>query len=355
MIKQLTVRNFQCHGVFEQHLSPGVNVFVGKSGIGKSAGVVRPLRLLAFNRPLGESYRRWGSNETEVTVELDSGVEVSRLKSNKDNLYRLGIEVFRSFGQQPPEAVQEALNLGEINFQFQHDPIFLLSMSPAELARTLNEVAGLDQIDTAFSRINSRLRREKQEIATAETLKNKLEEEVGRYKDLDQLEVQVNIIEELDSRSRSAYARGEKLEYIADKLEKTKEQVNRYKGLDELEKTDITMQHIMEGVLQFKAEHDLLNDLADRWDTANQEIDRFKPLDKLDIIVSSLYLLSTNIQAKQKEWRELEAMADRIERAELMLMETEKELSETREQFHSLMPEVCPLCGTLIKINQTRF
>lgn len=349
MLKRLTVRNFQCHTALDQELSPGVNVFVGKSGAGKSAGVVRPMRLLAFNRPLGESYRRWGSDETEVLVELDDGREVSRTKGDKDNLYRLGEEEFRSFGQQPPEAVREALNLGEINFQFQHDPLFLLSMRAPELSRTLNEVAGLDQIDEAFSRVNSRLRRERQELATADALKIKHQELADKYKDLDQLEVQCRLAGELDSRRAQAKALGDRLADLAGRWTMAEASADRYAGLEEVEQLHTTISHIVEGIIENKAEHDALVDLADRWDGVLEELHRMKQLDRLDLVGSDLCLRSTKIQAADERRKGLLFLAYKMERAAAATEKAQEDLSATQQEFSKAMPRVCPLCGSIRK------
>lgn len=348
MIKHLTVRNFQNHSAFDQELSPGVNVFVGRSGAGKSAGVVRPLRLLAFNRPLGESYRKWDSDETSVTVELGSGVEVSRIKSDKENLYWIAdseTEVFRSFGQQPPEAVAEVLNLGEINFQFQHDPMFLLSMSPAELARTLNEVAGLDQIDEAFIRINSRLRRERAEVSAAESLRDHLKADLDKYKELEELEINVQLMEELESRQVAQEGKAVKLNSLAEKWDASGSEFHKYDDLWSVVKTCQEADQSMIDIMTLKARYDYLNDLADRWGESVKSIDTFEQLIDLDLSTMSLIAIVRDTQTREKEWRELAALADKIERAERLLRQAELDLLKGREEFEKLMPETCPLCG----------
>lgn len=160
MIRSLRIRNFQSHEDTTLALHPGVNVLIGSSDQGKSA-VVRAIRWVVLNLPRGERYRsRWGG-DTEVELVLQDGVVVSRTRTNKVNGYSCQSSmtsstgnVWKALASGVPEEVQQILRLSEVNLQLQHDASFMLAQSPADLARFLNNMVGLELIDGATSYAN---------------------------------------------------------------------------------------------------------------------------------------------------------------------------------------------------------
>lgn len=163
--------NFQSHTSTTLDLRPGVNVLVGSSDSGKSA-VVRALGLVVFNRPSGDAWcRRHGAeDDTSVTVSTDAEVAVRRVRG-KVNEYQIKAKggdpkSLKAVGTDVPQPVAEALNLNELNLQRQGDRHFLLAESPSETARTLNEIAGLEEIDKAHSVITAIIRDTNRELAS---------------------------------------------------------------------------------------------------------------------------------------------------------------------------------------------
>ncbi|RLB11180.1 MAG: hypothetical protein DRG39_04680 [Deltaproteobacteria bacterium] len=203
MINFLKIRNFQSHKNTEINFSPGVNVIIGLSDTGKSS-ILRALRWVVENRPAGFAFRPWFAKKgecTEVTVGLPE-VDVRRVRSSTENLYWLGEEKLEGFGQDVPERVKEVLNLGEGCFQKQLDPVFLLTDSPGEVARTLNRVTRLDEIDALLSNLaslNNSVNRERKLIkADLDDLKGQLVE----FKDLPAIERIIEGVEEASAQLR---------------------------------------------------------------------------------------------------------------------------------------------------------
>lgn len=350
MIKNLKIKNFQCHQEQEFELDSGVNVFVGKSGAGKSAGVVRPLKWLVFNRPLGDSFRRWGSDTTWTEIQLAEGVNIARKKSDKENCYEMlegvkGVQYFSSFGQTPPESIQSVLNLSQINFQFQHDQLYLLSHSPSEVGRILNELTGMDRIDRAFSNIGSRIRRETQEVTTSAALKEKIEKELEHFIDLDKLDLSISVYEELDNQASVKAIRASSLRSLSIRIANSDERIGLFKGFTKLQQT------ISETDQRFA----LFEELSDRGvglytisgaiSLANNKI---RALSRVSELAERL----ENLQAGKIRAEELESQAKAIEMlatrrwslgAQIGKMETV--LEDLHQQFDELMPDQCPLCG----------
>jgi exonuclease SbcC len=165
MIKRLHLRNFQSHFDTSLRLSRGVNIIIGPSDVGKTA-IVRGLRWVRFNRPLGESYRRHGTEQTRVLVETDKGVVVR--KRDGKNGYRVNGKWLEAMRGEVPEAVAKVLPLEEDHFQGQMDSPFMLSRSAGEAARQLSRAAGLDEIQGIFNWLSVKLRAVTEERTRAE-------------------------------------------------------------------------------------------------------------------------------------------------------------------------------------------
>lgn len=158
MLEKLVIKNFQCHAALEVFFDPGVTTLVGPTDAGKSA-VLRALRWLCLNRPAGDAFVRDGAGRASVTLTLDGGQTVTRTKGRDANGYALGGQEFRAFGQDVPPAVRGLLNVGELNFQTQHDAPYWLGLSPGQVSRELNALVNLDAMDAALAHANARLRR----------------------------------------------------------------------------------------------------------------------------------------------------------------------------------------------------
>lgn len=147
MLETLAIQNFQIHERRVIEFAPGVTVFWGLNGTGKS-GILRAIRLAARNTPASDRYIRRGAKGCIVTLGVD-GRLVTRKRGPGVNAYLLDEQEYVSFGQGVPAPVAALLNVTEQNFQRQHDGPFWLGLSPGALARELNAIVDLDVIDRA--------------------------------------------------------------------------------------------------------------------------------------------------------------------------------------------------------------
>lgn len=167
MIKHLSLVNFQGHRASSFKFHPGVNVIVGQSDSGKTS-IIRALKWLATNRPSGDSFKRHGKDAVKVTVQTEEDTIV-RFRNKSRNTYRMnGGERFAAVGTGVPEDILKALNLSDINWQLQHDPPFLISESAGDVAKKLNDIAGLSIIDRCFSNLASEKRENDSQIRDLE-------------------------------------------------------------------------------------------------------------------------------------------------------------------------------------------
>ncbi len=159
MITSLAINWFQSHKKSLLEFSPGLNIIVGSSDSGKSS-LIRALLWVLNNRPAGDTIKNWKAQErdkVQVTVNFpEHCVQKERIKSKSKYIVD-GVE-FEALKQDVPEEVSCAAHLTDCNIQTQHEPYFLLNETPGEVARRLNEIVGLDIIDTIFRNLDHRIR-----------------------------------------------------------------------------------------------------------------------------------------------------------------------------------------------------
>lgn len=148
MIRQIKLVNFQAHRDLLLTVNPGLNVVVGASDTGKSA-IIRALRFIALHESASGLVTH-GETSLQVGVLCEDG-GVFRFKNPKEYGYKVGKERFVACGKQAPKAVTDRLKLTDVNFQSQMDSVFLLALTGGQLAKEINKIVALDDIDKSIS------------------------------------------------------------------------------------------------------------------------------------------------------------------------------------------------------------
>lgn len=197
MINRIEIKNFQSHKNTVIDFKPGVNVFLGESDNGKTA-VIRAIRWVVWNRPLGtdklnSSWNGKFSEDMSVKLTLDDGTWVERVRNNSLNGYRYCrsgdcVVTLEATGTDVPQIVSDITRLGEVNFQFQMDPPYLLSMSSSEVSRYFNGVVHLDVIDKTLSVAESDRRALNSELKVVQADVEKYAREIEKLGWLDEAE-----------------------------------------------------------------------------------------------------------------------------------------------------------------------
>ena len=350
-IKVLEEHNFGPHKDLRLDLDPGVNALVGRSARGKSWAGLRALRKVAFNKPLGDGFIRWGADECWIDMELAEGPSVCYRKDKGGAEYLLDDKVsenpleFRAFGQGVPEEVSKALNLGEINFQGQHQPLFLLSMSPTEIAKVLNELAGLDDIDVAYKRINGRLWQEQQDTKNAKADRDHLSKELERYEGLDLLEERTKVCQQLENEAVKQAGRAIKLSTLAGLYGKARTDLSQYDQLPEAKAQLRKLQEKGEEAKQqlFRAQD--LAKLAQRHQDWSNWLRALQPTRNLKDRIAKLETLKEELERVKVRQHDLSTILAKISQLEREARELGRELAEKRLEWEKTMPEQCPICG----------
>lgn len=159
-LKKLSLKNVMSHRDTEIDLNK-LTILTGVSNSGKSV-FIRALRLLLENRPSGIDLlshfaKRGESMSVSVECEDDEGNShtIERIRSKSKNDYVLDGKTLKAFGSDVPESITQITRLSDVTFQNQSDPNFMLSMTDGEVSRLIASVVGLNEIDRAFSALNS--------------------------------------------------------------------------------------------------------------------------------------------------------------------------------------------------------
>ena len=209
-LTQAKIENYQSHRELILNFHPGINVIVGQSLNGKTA-IFRSIEWPVQNRPSGFRFHsNFATKEyTRVTLSTDTGISVALKKTEKTASYTItnadGEETkFRKFSTSVPVEVTEALQFPVANIQNQLDQPYLITSSPGEITRAINDVTGLDHANEwvkKFSSVVTALQREIKFVSTdIKTLTDKLKKYVG----MPRTEVLLN-------KAKTAHKKNEKL------------------------------------------------------------------------------------------------------------------------------------------------
>jgi exonuclease SbcC len=211
-IKTLHIVNFQSHADTLINLDPGLNILVGESDQGKTA-VIRALRWVMYNEPRGTGYIRVGESRCEVTITLNDGTRISRIRDERQRINRYVLKVvgqeeqiFEKFKNEVPLEIQQELGVYplwidrdrslELNLARQLDNPFLLTESAATRAKVIGRIAHLHVLDAAQRDV---LRDIKNLSRTKSGLENEitsLEDKARQFDDLPEKEEQLNQLKE---------------------------------------------------------------------------------------------------------------------------------------------------------------
>jgi len=305
MISRLTIENFQSYRRAEIEFDPGVNVIIGPTDAGKSA-IARSIKWAARNRPRGTDFRSDWAKECTVKLDVDEEYRIIRQRTKSENLYKLidlndsnGAEMeFKAVASEVPDEIQNVLKLEDLNFQTQIDPFFMLQSSPGEVARFLNEIAGLQEIDTVSKNLDKYVKQKRSDQASAERQKHDLEKELEKYQDLEQIEKNIRKAEKLEKRAKEYE---DEITWIQGKLSRIRDLEERTKGKRKIKKAK------------------LLITKASNFQKAAEE--------------------------KGQEIRNIDKISNQIANKDAQISKNKQELTKLEKQFWANMPKICPLCG----------
>jgi len=206
MFESLRIRNFKSWDDVTIHFDKGVNVIQGLSFTGKT-NILRSLRLLFENRPQGGKFFSdfaGDKGKTVIDLKLIEGKTISLQKDihiNKKgeklldkSTYRM--EEFESTAPQLgiPDQINQVLNISELNMQRQFDRPFLIMSSPGEVARVINKITKLEEVDEWVSNVTSQINQNQKEVNKLVSEIDSEEITLKKYGDIEETETIVKAL-----------------------------------------------------------------------------------------------------------------------------------------------------------------
>lgn len=346
-ISALEVIGFQIHKYSLLEFDPGVNLIIGDNDNGKSA-LMRALRWVYDNKPLGESFINEEMDKAEVNVELDEEHTVTRRRSKKENVYEVNGEVLQAMRGSVPSEVSSVLDISSVTVHKQHDPLYMLQQtSSGERAKAINEIIGLEVIDNSLRSINSIISASKKE---KEFARMKLAEQAKKMAALSWMKDAEAIFTKIQRRKIA-------WKVVIDQYNRLQELISDHQILwekievgQDLLQTKPNFDKAEEILLQIKA-------LKDSQASLTAQINKHKYYHNQRTIAEQITKQKKRIDRARALLEELEDMiAERNKLAKLLLKvrSTRKKLKEAKSDRASVKKsydivvkklDICPLCG----------
>ncbi len=373
---------FECHKDSEIELADGLTVICGVNDSGKSS-LGRSLRWVTTNTPTGASFLPWTGEPAEVTLTTEDGKTIIRTKAAKKvNKYTVDGMSLEAVNKEVPDLVSETLKVTDLNIQKQVDQYYILGKSPGDIAKLINEVAGISESDDAIriaaqiardakkeAKIAGELRRGHQDRATQLSWTVEAKQKMERLESLgeESLLKEERIKESGNLRMELKEIDLERYEFLEnchpEKLDKLKAEadqkkadcdmaINLAKELSEMKLAqfaflddcdDISWMDELESKLLVKRE--ALTDLLSM-QAQIKSIDQSKYDWLDDAQVAELEKLSTAVDMLIVKDEELEAMKKQILEAAASIKEAEAEVIKIEEEIAKF--PVCKECGQVI-------
>lgn len=352
MFKRLRIKNHKSHEDTVIEFHSGVNAFVGIGQAGKT-NIIRAMQLLFSNRPRGGSYfSNFAGKKGETEVELDTveGNKIHLIKNIRINKkgkkvvdwtqYRLnGEDAEFESGLEVPDKIREALNITELNIQEQIDSPFLITSSPGEVARAINRITKLENVDVWQKKLTQRVNSTNREIGIIENEIAEVEEELKVFGDFDETRDLIRDLEKVGLEKQNLINDKDRIKNFVIEIANIDYDIHYFEGLLEVEGK-------IEELEDLKVE---LDDMAYEYDLLCQFLDLSDDVTRLDRVVEDIEGYIDDLDEVTEEWRGVILEENLI----LSFIEIDKELdslvgqeNETKTSLSKLLKKEkkCPTC-----------
>lgn len=344
MIRTLKVKNFQSHSSSEIEFSPKVNVIIGPSDQGKTS-LLRAMRWVIENRPNGTGFRsRFTKEDTVVTVETTDGDVISRSRGEQRNTYGLNEEELVGFGTDVPDSILDALDISSVNYQYQHDPPFLLSESAGAVARFLNQTVALDQIDTSLKYLLGKQKQTNNEITTCKKEIDTIQIAIDSFPDLQDLDGQLQEFEQMNGELERQTKQALGLQSLVGLIAVLQISLDT---LPDLSSASLQLQSVEKLLAQYNNNLRNITSTHSLSSQIRRIQTRLKAMPKIDF--AELDTLIVHQHHLKSQIDGLRTLITNLKREEELSHVCVGDIEKWTQELARLMPAVCPLCGTVLK------
>ncbi len=348
MITKVEVENFQSHKKTTLEFVPGTNVIIGLSDTGKSA-LFRAINWPITNRPLGDDFcSEWGG-DTRVVLHTTEGNVVERIRSTSKNQYIVNGKVLEAFGMEVPEEVINILQLDSANIQSQMDPPFLLADTPGEAAKLLNKAASIDDIDIAIANLKSAYRKLDDSIKYSEKGLESQLAALKQYEDIPVIEEKLQVVEKLDEEWQTLLQNKERLASTVSQLLIVETELKSTENIPSLLEKQARIQKEYDTFLNKKKLQEQLQQIIQSVEYTQKKLSTTEYVEASIPLVQRVLDKYQEYQQKKQSVLNISRLVSNINIVKTQLKNVEGELETLEQEFHELSPEVCPLCGNVMR------
>jgi chromosome segregation ATPase len=343
MIKSVTIKNYQGHKKTELEFHSNVNAIIGASDKGKSS-IFRSLRWAIENKRSSNFRSNWGG-DTIVKLVTDEGV-VERIKTDKDNMYKLSDIEYKAIGQDVPNDVKDILNFKDLNIQGQHNNHFLLSETSGEVARYFNKIADLEIIDRSLKNVDSKHRKVKSEITFNESELLSEQEELKEYDWLEEARESFELIEEMESKLTRVNNKFNAIDSILSEIEELEENrididiVQAEKDLKSIAELNFELSKLKN---EYNSTEDFIEELVEL-EESKIDIDIVQAEKDLKIIEG----LEDELESIEEQYEGVCELYKSIQSGNKHIENVINEIGGKEKELNKIMPDVCPVCDRAI-------
>lgn len=358
-ICSLNLINFKKHAKLAIEFSENLNILYGNNSAGKSC-VIEAIKWIFFGE--GTDIRKEGTKKTTVSVTLDNGTKITKIRSASINAYELEVngetKRFDSVGKSIPDEIKEALGVrtididGEeiiLNIANQISLPFLLSESATFRSKLFNKLTGSNLIDKTLQSFNKDIlkisRESKLEAEHLEQQKTSLSE-VTQEKD--KLESLYNNFKKEFDEIKSLEERYSQLNTLKDKIEKNSCDLQEVNNL--LKEITTINPELLDEIKNEINKLDTYTDLYTKIRSNNLELEKVeKELSGLKIVDIDTVELKKNIERLENmkgislqlidNERVMKEIERKIKEAKEGIIEGEKKYKEILKKYGK-----CPTC-----------
>lgn len=336
MLKSLTAKNFQSWEKVRFEFSKGVNCIIGSSTKGKTS-IKRALEKLTFNNPSGcRFYSNFADKKgsTEISLETNKNsisltIPITETKKgerkSKPPVYRLNKNPFQP-GTIVPDKVIEALNLNELNFQGQLDNPFLVTSSGGKIAKAINKITKLEDVDSWQSELTTKINEQNNKIKFDKSELSDKKEELRKFKGIADIDVKLKELSTLNNKIIKNESILKDIEKILYDLSIVDNDIEKLKDID---KIDLKINELKEIENKLKDNSELNTTLSEYIDV-NNSLDNLK--DTLGPITKKIEELNDIIISLEDTDRLLFGLESYIEYHD--------EIEELNDEIEELKPKI---------------
>lgn len=352
----LHLKNYQAYKDTTINFTPGLNIIIGESDMGKSS-ILRALRKLVRDIPAGKDFINKDATSTKLSLVVvdDIGQEytIVRQITPSKNLYYLDKQEFGGFGREIPEEIQNTLEMFlielensekiDLHFFDQHDAPFMVARGSAGTrSKLLGRIAGLHTLDNGITAVNKDIRAGNSALKAKSTDRDKLQKNVDESIDTSNNHVLHDVCKKQLQEITKELTTLSKLQDLQKRFLKIVDDGKKErKSLDALPEIVVDFHKMREDIQRL----DKLQGFYNTLNSIEKQIVALPTIEfDVDIDFSEVYENIQKLDSFQKFRKTLDFIEDQIKSLEIMEFDIDIEKAQKEWTTTLIDLKICPMC-----------